>query len=293
MNTAQKEWDIYKWARCIWPSQKIILWLHDNNLNYPFGNPIRNPHFFMDPYTTIVCVSRSHSIRIQKLLSHIYKIGYAQQNMHITCTYIYNVLYDVPTFVETTKSKHIIYASSLGKGVIEVVNLFCRYQMKYKDFNTHLLICTPGYEYNSEWPSRLIDAIRHTKNILFMGAISKDTLYRFISTSCVIITPPFWETFGCVFAEACFLGTHVLVSSKSGAVYEIVGESNIVNYATDESLVRLSYLIENPYENLPSLPDEMYTNACFHKWNTLLRLPLQITSFEDESQSCFRLCTCI
>jgi hypothetical protein len=181
----------------------------------------------------------------------------------------------------------------LAKGVLGVVDLFCRYQDKYADTDTRLIICTPGYEYNDEWPSKLIDTIKHTKNIYFTGTVQKDTLYRLVSTACVILTPEFWETFGCLFAEACFLGTHVLVSSKSGAVMEIVGTQNMVDYSTPCALDRLNWMILNPYEDRAQLPDEMFVGPCLAKWNSLLRTPLQTISIEDEPRSCWRLCSCI
>jgi glycosyltransferase involved in cell wall biosynthesis len=287
------EWDLYDWIRCVWPSQKIVVWIHDNNVDFPFGNPIRNLDIFQDKNVIMVCVSKLHSIKIQHLLSKQYKIGTNYKNMDTMFAYIYNALYDIPLVIETTKSKHVIYASSLSKGVLGVVDLFCRYQKKYTDTDTRLIICSPGYEYNDEWPNKLFDTIKHTKNIHFTGTVKKDTLFRLVSTACAILTPEFWETFGCMFAEACFLGTHVLVSSKSGAVTEIVGTDNVVDYSTVYALDRLYWMIQNPYENRAILPEEMYTDACLHKWNSLIQTPLQRISMEDESRSCWRICSCL
>jgi hypothetical protein len=86
--------------------------------------------------------------------------------------------------------------------------------------------------------------------------------------SCVL-SGTFWETVGCIFAEIDEVETHVLASSKSGAVVKIVGANNIVDYDRKWALHKLWWMIEHPYSCYKYLP-LLYEEACVAEWKLIL-----------------------
>ena len=89
---------------------------------------------------------------------------------------------------------------------------------------------SPGYEYEKFKDYKTYLKEKYSKNIIILGPVNKKQYCKIIENSGCVIAPSFPETFGCVFAEAYFLGTPVICDIKSGAVKEIIGSENVVNY---------------------------------------------------------------
>ena len=143
---------------------------------------------------------------------------------------IYNILYE-KYFIRGNKKvtkKNLVYASGWNKGIFQIINIFDYILSQDPSFT--LILMSPGYEYDKfkDYSGYLKE--KYLKNIIILGPVNKKQYCKIIENSGCVIAPAFPETFGCVFSEAYFLGTPVICDIKSGAVKEIIGSENVVNY---------------------------------------------------------------
>jgi hypothetical protein len=123
----------------------------------------------------------------------------------------------------------LVYASGWNKGIIPILHVFNYIITKNNNFK--LILMSPGYEYNNYTDLKNYIEKNFKNNITILGPTKKDDYCKIIQESICVFAPPFPETFGCVFSETYYLGTHVIADIRSGAVVEIIGNNNITDYS--------------------------------------------------------------
>jgi glycosyltransferase involved in cell wall biosynthesis len=191
---------------------------------------------------------------------------YAGITQYDRCSVIYNILYGAE--FDTTPipkiPKRLIYASAWQKGIWKVIDIF-RYIVS-RDADYSLTLLSPGYDWwhFKDYASSLKEEFGD--RIIILGPSAKRELCIAIKESVCCLSSTFNETFGCVFAESIYLGTPVIADKRSGAVREIIGDANIVDY-------------DNPitvYDKLQTLPVAVTLSSQFlpdltiSKWISLV-----------------------
>lgn len=149
-------------------------------------------------------------------------------------TIIYNIMYE-DNFLNTKNKEllinpnQIVFASAWLKGIDKIIDLF---QCMLKINNElQLVLLSPGYDYY-EWTEYKIQLENEFKgNIIFLGPLDKVAYGEVIKSSLCVLAPPFFETFGCIFAESYYLGTPVICDLQSGAVKEIIDNDFVLDYS--------------------------------------------------------------
>ena len=227
-------------------NNKVYLWIHDITasslflrndttlINY-YANNNNNIQFKKD-YLNNIQTNKNYnfiynSLFCKKLFEEFllkYDIVIEENRNHL----IYNILYEeeLKTTNEINKINinNIVYASAWQKGIEKVISIF---DFIYeKDNSTTLTLMSPGYDYHNfkDYEQKLKN--KYKDNIVILGPVTKQEYAQVIKTACCVISSTFQETFGCVFAESYYLGTPVIADNKSGAVVEIIGQENIINY---------------------------------------------------------------
>ena len=127
------------------------------------------------------------------------------------------------------KKYQLVYASGWNKGIMPILNIFNYIITKNNNFK--LILMSPGYEYNNYTDLKNYIENNFKNNITILGPTKKEDYCKIIQESICVFAPPFPETFGCVFSETYYLGTHVIADIRSGAVVEIIGNNNITDYS--------------------------------------------------------------
>jgi glycosyltransferase involved in cell wall biosynthesis len=130
---------------------------------------------------------------------------------------------------------------------------------------------SPGYEYDNYKNS--IDQLKNMfKNrILILGPKNKYEYSKIIKQSLCVLSPPFPETFGCVFSESYYLGTAVIADIQSGAVSEIIDNNNIINYNTPNIVLeKLKQLRENSENISVKIDPKFLIDDILNKWISIL-----------------------
>jgi glycosyltransferase involved in cell wall biosynthesis len=236
---------------------KTFIWFHDNvnhkimtdnngeQASYFEKNPkdfTSHLSFLGHTNVTLIFVSHTQKNNAFEFFNRYIKIGV--DRVHV----IYNIVYDhqfnnVAPLVDVNWNR-LVYASAWTKGILEIINLFERLSSEIPELTLTLL--SPGYDYNNyiDYADKLRAIYPSKLNIL--GPVSKKDLGEIIMNSCAVIAPPFKETFGCVFAESLYLGTPVIASTNSGAVYEIIGTDYIFDYTDEFPIIeKLKYIKYN------------------------------------------------
>jgi glycosyltransferase involved in cell wall biosynthesis len=177
------------------------------------------------------------------LMSFIRK--YSDITNYSRCYIIYNILYSDEFDIAPVAKipKRLIYASAWQKGIEKVIDIF-RYIVN-RDSEYTLYLFSPGYDWNKfqEYANKL--KIEFGDKIIISGPSTKKELATAIKQSCCCLSSTFNETFGCIFAESYYLGTPVIADKRSGAVREIIGDENIVDYDNKESVWLRLYHLNN------------------------------------------------
>lgn len=114
---------------------------------------------------------------------------------------------------------------------------------------------------------------KYPNNIIIYGPVNKSLYCELIQNSGCVLAPSFPETFGCVFSEAYYLGTPVICDVKSGAVKEIIGKDNVVNYKNfNEVYNKIITKIES--NEKIELDEKFMLNYNLTIWKKLLLLPI-------------------
>ena len=115
------------------------------------------------------------------------------------------------------KEKFFLFAGNVykEKGVTTLVESFCRFALHN---NTFKLYIAGGYSnsYKHEL-MRIIEKYKiDTKQILFLGKITKEEVMQFMSVATALIVPSYYEAFGRVVAEAMCSGCLVICNNTHG-----------------------------------------------------------------------------
>jgi glycosyltransferase involved in cell wall biosynthesis len=187
---------------------------------------------------------------------------------------IYNILYDFELIVDKSikpDKNNIVYASAWGKGVEKVVELF-DYIYK-KNNNIKLTLLSPGYDYNHYQGYINTLKNKYGDQINILGPINKIEYSKVMRSTCCVFSPSFNETFGCVFSESYHFGTPVIADKMSGAVCEIIGTNNIVNYNNSEEVYNKFIEIQKNRDDLNiQLDEKFYLKNNIVKWCKLLEI---------------------
>lgn len=146
---------------------------------------------------------------------------------------IYNILYE-NEFKNANNNNliinknNIVFASSWTKNINKIIEIFSYIYNKDKTYK--LILMSPGYE-DKEYVENVMKSLAHLKNnVVIYGPVPKDKYAEIIKSSLCVLAPRFIETFGSIFAESYYLKTPVICDIESGAVKEIIGKVNVVNY---------------------------------------------------------------
>lgn len=153
---------------------------------------------------------------------------------------IYNILY--PDEFESVKISHditfnkyqLVFASAWTKNIRDVIAVFDYIHSKNNQYK--LVLMSPGWdtplfvEYGRELKEK------YGTSIEILGPQNKTSYAQVIQSSLCVLTSTFKETFGCVFAEAYYLGTPVIADIRSGGVCEIIDKDYVVDYRDLESV---------------------------------------------------------
>jgi len=188
---------------------------------------------------------------------------------------IHNILYENEfNKIKVDKiPKKLLFASAWQKGIKSVIQLF-RSLIKI-DSDLTLTLLSPGYDWHN-W-SLFAAEIKHEfrDKIIILGPCTKQELCNEIKKSVCVLSAPFLETFGCVFAESLFLGTPVIADKFSGAVHEIIGDDNIVDYNNPRKVYERIQLLSKP-GNECKLNEKFLKQFNFNKWYKIFEHPQHI-----------------
>ena len=188
---------------------------------------------------------------------------------HNRVSVIYNIFYPL-LFTKSNpviKKHQLIYASAWQKGIEKIIRIFDYILSRNQDFK--LILLSPGYDWNNFEKYREELSEKYGDSIKILGPQQKDSYVNLMEESLCVFAPDFRETFGCIFAEASYLGTPTIGSVNSGAVREIVGDEYMVNYNNCEEVY---VLLEKIYNNRPTvrLNEKFMLKSNIDNWLKLL-----------------------
>jgi len=130
----------------------------------------------------------------------------------------------------------LVFASAWCKGIRKIIDLFQNLIQKKPELK--LILLSPGYDYSNWEDYRKTLEATYPNEIKIYGPLNKKEYKKIIQSALCVLSAPFWETFGCVFAESYYLGTPVIADIRSGAVREIIDTNYIVNYEEPEKVLQ-------------------------------------------------------
>jgi glycosyltransferase involved in cell wall biosynthesis len=213
---------------------KIIIFIHDYDFNAVLFQFQKS---YDDKKEMLHYVNTNENLNFvfnSEFTQNYFNSHFLSNNMFINKTrqhVIYNILYE-EYFIRANKKvnkKNLVYASGWNKGILQIIHIF-DFILK-QDPSFKLILMSPGYEYDKFKDYTLYLKEKYKNNIIILGPVNKIQYCKIIENAGCVLAPAFPETFGCVFAEAYFLGTPVICDVKSGAVKEIIGYENVVNYS--------------------------------------------------------------
>ncbi len=245
--------------REIYKNNKIILWVHDLS-------------DFLSKYRDYIAADKNLHLVCNSNFTRDFVIPKEVGNIHSKrLSVIYNIFY--PSFfnkmTSNVDSYQLIYASALCKGIQKIIKIFDFILTRNKNFK--LVLLNPGYDWD-RWDEYREDLIRkYGESIKIMGPQTKEIYSKFLRESLLVFAPDFMETFGCVFAEASYMGTPTIASLNSGAVREIIGDEYLADYNNPEEVYRL---VEKVYNNRPlvTLDNKFMPSPNLEKWVELIKL---------------------
>jgi len=266
-------------------NNKIYLWIHDipnysiflqnNNTLYNLYN---NDNIkFKEDYLNNIQNNKNYNFIFNSLMCKRLFDKYIERfNIIIEDdrTYIiYNILYndELTTIYSSINYNNIVYASAWQKGIEKVISIFD--YIHNKDNNITLTLMSPGYDYHKFIDYQQILKDKYQDKIIILGPLNKKEYSKVIKSSCCVVSSRFIETFGCVFAESYYLGTPVIADKHSGAVIEIIGDKNIVDYDNYEEVYNKFIEIKNNRDTLNINLDEKFSLEYNLKlWKDLLNI---------------------
>jgi len=218
-------------------NNKIFVWCHDYVSPELFIIP---PLSFNESIQTIYNRKNINFVFNSKYTKDLY-LNFINKSSRIRFEdnrykLIYNILYedDFSDFsnLHVNIDNYIVFASAWCKGIHKIIEIF-RYIISVNN-DIKLALLSPGYDY-SNWENYRRQLLSEFGNrVIIYGPLDKHNYCRVIKSAICVLSPSFFETFGCVFAESYYLGTPVIADINSGAVKEIIGTDNIINYNNPE-----------------------------------------------------------
>lgn len=256
------------------PENKIFVWFHDQCCNNIFQ--ISNSQEIKVSIHSIFEKKNIHFIFNSQNSKEMYFLFFASHGYHFEenrCEVIYNILYKDDFFKEDAiidKNK-IVFGSAWCKGIHKIIDLFRWVSDKKSDLI--LVLLSPGYDYDY-WENLRSELKNEFKErIQICGPLEKKEYCKVIESSLCVISPSFFETFGCIFSESYYLGTPVIADIHSGAVKEIIDNDYIVDYSQPEDfLEKIEELQKNRHNISIKLDDKfmLYENILLWKQFVLL-----------------------
>ena len=266
---------------------KIYFWIHDliedkifldnNNkfIEYFKNNPRKLLHYlnvnFLEKNITFVLNS---NFTKKIFIDYFNKFGIVINENKIKV--IYNILYEDEfikikyNYKPTINLYDLVYASAWQKGIWDVIKLFDFILLKDEKFR--LILLSPGYDLEGFKQYQIDLQTKYCDKIIILGPLNKIEYSKVIKSSLCVLTSKFSETFGCVFSESLYLGTPVIGDINSGAVPEIVGGNNIVNFDNLEQFYEKLMEIKNNRNTTNVVLDDKF---CFdYNYNLWLNLLL-------------------
>lgn len=248
-------------------ANQIILWQHlcaTYRLNPLWGRSRKEFNETLNYISTnsmkIVCVSNFHKNNIENM--------FKRYNLLIpNIISIYNALYK-KTFNNcnnyTYNKKHILYASRYDENFKMILNLFDKLYEFDNEFR--LILSFPSYAKNV--PNELIKdkkyiIIKYNENKTDYGNLMKSCL-------CLLVDPLFYETFGCVTAEAYYLGTPVIgCKNIICGVNEIISKDDFCDYYNHNDFINI---IKRFYNERPkiTLNKIFFEDVIINEWCNIL-----------------------
>lgn len=213
---------------------KIIITIHDYDFNAVIFQFQKLNYTKENVLNYIVNNDNINFVFNSEFTQKYFNVHFSLNNMRIDKTrenIIYNALYEKYFIKNNDKEinkKNIVYASGWNKGIFKIIEIFD--YILSQDSSFKLILMSPGYEYKNFTNYELFLKNKYPNNIIIYGPVDKLHYCKIIENSGCVLAPSFPETFGCVFAECYYLGTPVICDVKSGAVKEIIGTENVVNY---------------------------------------------------------------
>lgn len=190
---------------------------------------------------------------------------------------IYNILY--PGEFESIKNMNInditinkyqlVFASAWTKNIRDVVAVFDYIYSKNNQYK--LVLMSPGWDTSLfvEYSSELKE--KYGNSIEILGPQNKNSYAQVIQSSLCVLTSTFKETFGCVFAEAYYLGTPVIADIRSGGVCEIIDKDYVIDYIDLENVYqKVCKLTEMRNTMQVKLDEKFMMDANIEKWLKIL-----------------------
>ena len=222
-------------------TNKVFLWFHDyvcdNVLNLPSYDckqsldiiyKHKNVHFIFNSIT-------SKELYIKRFADyHVYFEPYRYE-------VIYNILYE-DDFCEAKQDtidvnkNAIVFGSAWCKGIHSIIQLFRHISAAKPEVK--LILMSPGYDYPA-WGKYSEEIVNEFKEkVVILGPQDKKSYCNVNKTSLCVLSAPFFETFGCIFAESYYLGTPVIADIHCGATKEIIEDEHfIVDYNNPDSVI--------------------------------------------------------
>ena len=229
-------------------NNKKLIWIHDlPDMNIFLGNDREKIQYYREntelfKHQILLPILNNPTIHFIANSNHTHDLfmtfirNHAGVTNFTRCTIIYNILYgdEFDTTPIAKIPKRLIYASAWQKGIEKVIDVF-RFIIT-RDPGYTLSLLSPGYDWVhfKEYATKLKSEFGD--KIVIMGPSTKKELATAIKEACCCLSSTFNETFGCVFAESCYLGTPVIADKRSGAIREIIGDKHIVDYDDKESV---------------------------------------------------------
>jgi len=240
------------------PNNRYILWSHDHlgneigSLGDKYSYYDINKYFF-ENNIDIVSVSKFHKNNIQERMPSV------------TIYTIYNALFK-EYYIKNENIKYdknsIIFASNWAKGLDKILKIADKYYLKNKEFK--LILIKPCY---CTWEPDL----KHYPFIEILGTIKNKIEYcELLQKNLCVLSTSFPETFGCVFAEALFLGVPVIGdNSVNSAIHEIIQKDHMCNFDNiDEVIEKIEEFQKN--RQFVQLNEQFLDDSIIQEWIKIL-----------------------
>jgi glycosyltransferase involved in cell wall biosynthesis len=139
--------------------------------------------------------------------------------------------------------------------------------------NSYILyLLTPGYESLSK-NEAYIEKINNQfgENIKTLNKSNKQKLSKIIGESLCLIGPPYEETFGCVYQEAYYFNTPVILDKRCGGSLEIVSDESVIDFDNKDAFIeRVLNLKKN--REIVSLNNKFHDDIILKEWNGLFNI---------------------